>query len=105
MKSRRSDKISNEISKVVGVIIKEFHPLISVIKTEVTPKLTNAYIFISIYDPKSDDIFKELKQKEPFIRKELASRLKTRYVPNVILMKDQGMEHSSKIEELLKTLK
>lgn len=103
--NRRIDKISHEISKIVGTIIKEFHPLASVIKTEVTPKLTNAYVFISIYDAKSDTIFKDLKQKETFIRKELASKLKTRYVPNIILMKDKGMEHSSKIEELLKTLK
>ncbi len=103
--NRRIDKIGHEISKIVGSIIREFHTMASVIKTEVTPKLTNAYVYISIYDPKSDVIFKDLKQKEPFIRKELASKLRTRYVPNIILMKDQGMEHSSKIEELLKTLK
>lgn len=102
--NRRVDKISREISKIVGNIIRELHPMASVIKTEVTPKLTNAYVFVSIYDSKSISIFKDMQQKEPYIRKELASKLKTRYVPNIILVKDDSMEHSSKIEELLKTL-
>jgi ribosome-binding factor A len=71
-------------------------------------RLTNDYSFLTIYytilgqDAKKEAAKKALERSKSFVRSRLASRVKMRKMPQLILKYDDSLEYGNKIEEGLK---
>ncbi len=71
-------------------------------------RLTNDYSFLTVYytilgqDTKKAAAQKALERSKSFVRSRLASRVKMRKMPQLVLKYDDSLEYGNKIEEGLK---
>ncbi|HHY70475.1 MAG TPA: 30S ribosome-binding factor RbfA [Thermoanaerobacterales bacterium] len=109
----RSDRIAEEIKKVISQIISNdlkdprIDGLISVTKVDVTKDLRHATIFISFYGDKTkkDSNFEVIKNAKGYIRRELASRIRMKYIPEISFKMDESIEYAIRINKLLEEVK
>jgi ribosome-binding factor A len=105
----RSERVAEEIKKAVSQIINNeikdprVSGLISVTKVEMTKDLRHAKIFLSIYGEESEKqkVFEGLKNAEGFIRKELAHRVRMKFIPEISFKMDESIEYGIHIYKLL----
>lgn len=105
----RSDRIAEEIKKYVSQIINtelkdpRIDGLISVTKVDVTKDLRNAKIFISLYGDENTkaEVFEVIKNASSFIRRELASKIRVKFVPEICFKLDDSIEYSVHIHKLI----
>ncbi len=105
----RSDRVSEEIKKSVSDIINNnlkdprVNCLLSVTKVELTKDMRYAKIFISVYGDENTKsrAFEGMKNAEGFIRKELGSRIRLRYTPEICFKYDDSIEYGIHINKLL----
>ncbi|QCX32281.1 30S ribosome-binding factor RbfA [Caloramator sp. E03] len=106
----RTSRLSEEIKKIVSNIIQNelkdprVPMLTSITHVEVTKDLRYAKIFISVL---GDEEVKEkciegLKSASGYIRKEVGSKIKARYVPEMVFEIDKSIEHGMHISNILK---
>lgn len=102
----RGLKISNEISKQMTAILSRTFPgfLISVTKTVLVNEGKTANVFVSIYSADQDSIFKKMIEKRISIRKELASKMKLRRVPDLRFNLDKSLEYSQEMSTMISKL-
>ena len=61
--------------------------------------------FVSVFPiEKSEEVIIALKTSEPYIKKCLSKKILIRNIPSISFLLHQGVEHSSKIEKILKDL-
>ena len=105
----RTDRISSELQKVVsGIIRNEVKdpriPLMtSVVSANVTKDLKYAKVYISILgdaDTKKEAM-KALKNSAGFIRRQVASEMDLRIVPELIFILDESIEKGAHISSLI----
>jgi len=109
----RNERIAEEIKKVISQIINNdlkdprIDGLISVTKVEVTRDLRHATVFISFYGDKAkrDTTFEVIQNAKGFIRYELASKLRIKYIPEISFKLDESIEYGIRINKLLEELK
>lgn len=109
MEFSRSERVAEEIKKAASQIINNeikdprVSGLISVTKVEVTKDLRHAKIFLSIYGEESEKqkVFEGLKNAEGFIRKELAHRVRMKFIPEISFKMDESIEYGIHIYKLL----
>lgn len=109
MEFSRSERVAEEIKKAVSQIINNeikdprVSGLISVTKVEMTKDLRHAKIFLSIYGEESEKqkVFEGLKNAEGFIRKELAHRVRMKFIPEISFKMDESIEYGIHIYKLL----
>jgi ribosome-binding factor A len=105
----RSERVAEEIKKAASQIINNeikdprVSGLISVTKVEMTKDLRHAKIFLSIYGEESEKqkVFEGLKNAEGFIRKELAHRVRMKFIPEISFKIDESIEYGIHIYKLL----
>lgn len=110
MDSKRINMISRLIQKELGELFlletkKMPGTLISVSEVRITPDLSQARVFLSIFpDEKSDEIFHAIQQNTSTIRYNFGKRVHTqlRIIPELIFMKDDSEKIAQRIDELLK---
>ncbi|MDD3878008.1 MAG: ribosome-binding factor A [Bacteroidales bacterium] len=111
MESKRQSKISRLIQKDLSEIFQNdyqnfFGPvLITVTKARVTPDLSLARIFLSIFGNADKNIVLENIKKQSWeIRKKFGLRAKNqlRIIPNFEFTIDDSLDYIEKIETLLK---
>ncbi len=111
MESKRQSKISRLIQKDLGEIFQLeyqnfFGPsLITITKVNVTPDLSLARVFLSIYGhTDKNDILKNIKNQAWEIRKKFGLRAKNqlRIIPNFEFFIDDSLDYIENIENLLK---
>ena len=75
----------------------------TVTEVKVSVDLKRAQIYISVMGDKEEETqtITTLGQAEGFIRRELASRLKFRHMPQVEFVPDQTLEHAARLDALL----
>ncbi|MCG0275038.1 MAG: 30S ribosome-binding factor RbfA [Thermosediminibacteraceae bacterium] len=108
----RTDRVSVEIQKAVSEIINNelkdprIQGLISITKVEVSKDLRHAKIFLSIYGDETtkQNVLEALHHAEGFIRKELANRVRLKFVPVLNFKLDESIEYSIHISKLLKDI-
>ena len=113
MANFRQQKVTNEVKRLVGGIIsKEIRDpavpsMCSIISVNVTKDLRHAKMDISFFDAKVDAAaaVKALNHASGFIRHRLGDEMSTRTVPEVTFVYNNAIEHSIKINELLKKVK
>lgn len=113
MSEKRMGRIEEEIKRIVSNIIAyevknpNIKGIISVTSVSVSNDLKYANIYISVFDKKQDadtlssNVIITLNKSKGFIRKELASKIKLRYTPELIFKMDNSLIYGSHIDELL----
>lgn len=105
----RSERVSEEIKRVVSLIINNdlkdprLDSFITVTKVEVPRDLRHAKIFISVLgsETSKNQALEGLNQASGYIRSDLASKIRLRYVPELSFKLDRSVEYSLKINRLL----
>ena len=110
METTRQKKVSRLLQKELGQIIQHRSieaggKLITVTTVRISPDLSVAKIYLSIFPPKdTDKTLDALKELIPQIRHELGNlvRHQLRIVPELVFYIDDSLDYIEKIENLLK---
>ncbi len=110
MPNFREQKISNELMRLLGSLInREVRdpaiPLMcSIISVKVSKDLKNAKVNVSFICDKNDSktAVKALNRASGFLRHKLSEIMTTRTVPELKFEYNQSIEHSIRINDLLK---
>ena len=109
MKSVRVERINSEIQKAISHIIDndirdpQIDAIISVCSVETTPDLSYCRVYItSIGTTPLDEVVNRIKGAAGFIRGRLSKMIKLRITPRLEFVKDNSIEYSSKIDDILK---
>jgi len=105
---RVAQRIQREVADIVGNRVRDpqVSQWVSITDVEVTPDLSVARIFISIL-PEGEErqrTLEALERATPFVRRELASRLSLREMPEIRFLLDNSIERGARVEELLKRI-
>jgi ribosome-binding factor A len=112
METVRQQKVSRLLLKELGGLLQKngfnYFPggLITVTLVRVSPDLSLAKIFLSIFpSAKKDDVFAKLNEDKWRIRHELAAMVKNqlRIVPEIAFMHDDSSDYFDRIDNLLKS--
>jgi ribosome-binding factor A len=112
MESTRQKKVSRLIQKeVADIFLKKGSGLargkmISITKVRVSPDLSFAKIYISIYPSAGqDDVLRAIQEHSSKIRFEMGQKVRRqlRIVPEIVFFIDDSLDYIEKIDKLLKS--
>jgi ribosome-binding factor A len=100
---RVSELIREELSRVLLTDLNDPRlGLVTVTHVEVTPDLRQARVYFSTLRSESQpEVLETLRHASKFIRRELAARIKLKFIPELEFYPDHAMERGMRIEELL----
>lgn len=102
---RISDLLKEEISLIIQNDLKDPHisGIISVTSVELSPDLSLAKVFVSIYSEEEQKkiTLEHLTRSKGFIKKLLSSRIDIRKMPDLRFEEDKSLYYQNVIEELL----
>ncbi|MDD3923475.1 MAG: 30S ribosome-binding factor RbfA [Erysipelotrichaceae bacterium] len=104
---RLAQTIKKEVSEIIQFSLKDRRVgFVTVTDVTVTNDLSFAKIYINILDDeiKAKERFDNLKKAKGFIRSELAKKLTTYKVPQLIFIFDESLKKGNRIEEIIKNL-
>jgi len=111
MASNRIGRINEDLQREISALIRTLkdprvqQSMVSVTKVEATGDLRYAKVYISVLDKdKSKETLKGLKSAGGFMRREIGSRLRLRYTPELVFEEDTSMEYGARMFDLLKSL-
>jgi ribosome-binding factor A len=97
--------MKQEIAEILMRKIKDPRiGFVTVTDVEVSHDLRNAKVFVSIYGGDKKETLKGLESAMPFIRSELARRMRLRLVPELLFRFDPTLERGAHIMELLRSI-
>ena len=107
--SRRSERISKTIQREISGLLKRevndprLSELISVTEVSLSPDLKYAKIFISILGNETNkkDVLAVFNTASGFLRRELASKLRMKYVPQLSFHYDDSIERGARLLKLM----
>jgi len=110
MQTKREDRIDRMLQKELGEFFLHYAReksgvIISVSDVKVSPDLSLAKVFLSIFpNEKADEIFSIIKIDAKTIRYELGKRIRhqLRIIPELNFIIDNSLNYLEKIDELLK---
>ncbi len=95
---RINEEFRREIEDILSRSIKDpgLTALVSVLRVETTRDLSNAKVYVSIMGTEVEvqDSLKALHRAGGFIRRELASRITLRRVPNLVFVTDDSIAYA-----------
>jgi len=112
MESTRQKKVSRLLQKeLADIFLKRGNEvahgkLISITKVRVSPDLSFAKIYISIFPASNqDDILHTIQEQSSKIRYELGQKIRSqlRIVPDIVFHIDDSLDYIDKIDKLLKS--
>lgn len=109
MDSLRTTKVAREIQRELGRLFREETQkmrgvIVSVTEVRLSPDLSSARAFLSIFpDNRADEIMKNIQGNIPQIRFELGKRMgkQLRIIPELIFELDTSEAYAARIDELL----
>lgn len=111
MPSNRIGRINEEIQRELSELLRTLKDprvqktMVSITRVDTTSDLRYAKIYVSIYDKdQSREVLKGLKSSGGYLRRELASRLRLRYTPELVWTEDHSITYGAKILDILSTL-
>lgn len=112
MPTRRQIQVAEEIQQIISVLLqRELKDpgigFVSITQVDVTQDLKYARVHVSIMGSEEEkrDTMAALERARGFIRREIASRMTIRQVPEIQFRLDRGLEYSDRINRLLNELK
>jgi len=104
-------RINEDISRELSALLRNIKDprvnqgMISVTAVETSNDLSQAKVYLSVYDLKSRESFmKGIKSASGHLRFELGQALKLRHTPELIFELDKSLEHGAKINSILSGL-
>lgn len=112
MSYQRTRRIEEEIRKSLSHIIIEqikdprIGNLVSIVRVELSKDNKYAKIYVSVFGDKAEkeSAMEGLVKASGFLRKELATALKLRHVPEIHFKLDSSIEHSLAVAGIIKKL-
>jgi ribosome-binding factor A len=106
MAQYRNRRLAEELKKEIADIMRHMKDprlqLVSILAVQVDNELAQAKVFVSHFTTEGqDETLAALKKASGFMRSELAKRLKTRTVPELVFVDDHSIEAGFKITEML----
>jgi ribosome-binding factor A len=105
---RVSELIRAEVSDLLlrGIRDPRVTGLVTVTSVEVTRDLTRARVYVSVLGAEEQQVqaLRGLQSARPFVRREVARRLKLRASPAIEFFLDHSIEHGSRLLALMKEL-
>ncbi len=101
---RTSQLIKREISRLLEREVNDprLSGLISLTEVSLSPDLRHARVFVSVLgNENKKDVLDGFNMASGFLRRELASHLKLRYVPALSFHYDDSIERGARVLELL----
>lgn len=105
---RVQEAIRQEVSKIVQMEMKDPRlGFITITKVELAKDLRFAKIFFSVLgeDKHKKLTLKGLNSAKGYIKGLLADRIKLRYMPDIVFVIDEAMEHTQHIYDILNKIK
>ncbi|HVO72709.1 MAG TPA: 30S ribosome-binding factor RbfA [Ignavibacteriaceae bacterium] len=108
--SYRIDKMENLIREEISLILLQkmqdhSFGLLTVTHVKVSPDIKIAKIYISVFEKeKRDQVLEKIKASTGFIRSELASRIRIKFVPELKFFIDDTLDYVEKIEGLIRKI-
>ena len=110
--SQRSDQVSEELRKIISMILLEdlSDPrmgFVTIMRVEMTPDLRFARVFYSVLgDELEKQATKEaMDENMGFIKRLAVERINMKYATEIRFEMDNSIEHSFRINEILKKIK
>ncbi len=106
----RAERVENLIKEEISLIfLRQLQDpafgFLTVTNVKVSPDLKIAKIYLSVMDKeKRKEVLEKVINKSKFIRSELASRIRIRYVPELKFFIDDTLDYVEKIEGLIKKI-
>lgn len=111
MGSNRTDKLNAEVQRAVSQIINDMNDprvgrMCSIVKADVSGDLKHAKIYVSVFGSaqQAETAFEAITKAAGFIRRELSSRLNTRYTPELHFTLDDSINYGVRMGKLLSDL-
>lgn len=103
---RVASDLQKEISKILLTEIKdEDLQRVTITYATVTNDLSFAKVyFTTLDDNKREKVIKDMNNASPFFRRELASRLEIRHIPEIKFVYDESIEYGKKIEDIIEKI-
>jgi ribosome-binding factor A len=112
MPTRRQIQVAEEIQQIISVLLqRELKDprlgFVSITQVDVTQDLKYARVHVSVMgtEEEKQKTMDALASGRGFIRREIASRMTIRQVPELQFKLDRGMEYSDRINRLLNEIK
>ncbi len=113
MANYRSGRINEEFKKELSSIIQNdlkdprITAMVSITEVSVTKDLKYAKVYVSLFgdEESKKNSFEALKNSSGYLRKEIGSRIKLRYTPEIIIEMDNAIEHGMYIDSLIEKTK
>jgi ribosome-binding factor A len=105
---RLNEQVRREVSEIIRNEIRDPRVgIVTVTEARVAPDLSIARVYVR---PMGDDAEQEvaiegLEAASPFIRRELAKRMKTRTVPQIRFEADKALDYGMRMDKLLSEIK
>jgi ribosome-binding factor A len=107
----RSERLGEQIkAEASEVLAREVHDpgvgFVTLIRVRVSPDLQVAHIYYTVLGDAAAQrrTEKALARVTPFVRRQLAQRLRLRRVPEVAFVFDKSIAHQARVEELLQEI-
>lgn len=101
---RLGEEMKKELSDIIRYQLDDPRlSMVSILRVDVTKDLRYARVFISALtqDTSLDEIADILTQSKGYIRKELAKRIKVRYIPEPLFVADDSIAYGMKISKII----
>ena len=108
--TRRTDQINDLLRAELSDLLREevndprVHGLVTITRVDVSPDLRQARAYVSVLGSDDDrrSTMEALESARPFVRRELGTRVKLRYTPNLRFVSDTSMEEAQEMTDLLR---
>jgi len=108
--TRRTDQINDLLRAELSDLLREevndprVHGLVTITRVDVSPDLRQARAYVSVLGSDDDrrSTMEALESARPFLRRELGTRVKLRYTPNLRFVSDTSMEEAQEMTDLLR---
>lgn len=112
MANRRIERVNEQIKEEVAALLqREMHDprlrgMISITGVDTSPDLRNATVRVSIMGSEEDvqQAMTALRHAAGFLRREVASRLRLRHMPELTFRLDTSIERGARVLEILREI-
>ncbi len=112
MANRRIERVNEQIKEEVAALLQRemqdprLRGMISITGVDTSPDLRNATVRVSIMGSEEDvqQAMTALRHAAGFLRRELASRLRLRHMPELTFRLDTSIERGARVLEILREI-
>jgi ribosome-binding factor A len=105
---RVAERIKREAADVLENRVRDprVTGMVSVTDVEVTPDLSFARVYVSVLKSSTsvDQVMQALQNVAPFVRRQLASRLELREMPEIRFVHDDSLQRGARVDDLLRRI-